>query len=338
MNRWSISKIGTGSVSQWLFRALIPCVLGVMTQIVGAQNISYPTHAVTIVVPFAAGGATDITARLIAEGLSKKWGQPVVVENKPGAGGNLGSESVMRASPDGYTLLLGVTGSHSINVSLYKKLRYDPRKDFKAITLATVFPNVIAVNNDIPANNLQELIALAKKNKGEYSYGSDGNGTGSHLGMELLKNQGGFDLTHIPYRGSAPMLIDLMSGEIQVGITGLPAAYPYAKAGKLKILAVTTVERFASAPEYPTVAEQGFPGFAAVPWSGFFVPKDTPDVLVDKISTDLREIMSDETAKQKIVAVGNEFVPTTPKQFQEFVDKEVAKWAEAVRISGVSIE
>jgi tripartite-type tricarboxylate transporter receptor subunit TctC len=333
MNQWNFSKNGV----------LTACVLGVVATVTAttakAQDVvPYPTRTVALIVPFAAGGATDITGRLIAEGLSKKWGQPVVVENRPGAGGNLGSEAVMRAAPDGYTLLLGVTGSHSINVSLYKNLRYDPRKDFKTITLATVFPNVIAVNNNVLANNLQELIALAKKGDTHYSYGSDGNGTGSHLGMELLKHRGGFDLTHVPYRGSAPMLIDLMSGEIQVGITGLPAVLPYAKAGKLKILAVTTAERFASAPDYPTVSEQGFPGFAAVPWAGFFAPKNTPDALVNKISFDLREIMSDPVVKQKIAALGNEFAPNTPQQFQKFVEEEIAKWAEAVRISDVTID
>ncbi|MNP99579.1 Tripartite tricarboxylate transporter family receptor [compost metagenome] len=289
-------------------------------------------------VPFPAGGATDITARLVAEGLSKKWGQAVVVENKPGAGGNVGSEYVARAAPDGYTLVLGVTGSHGINTSLYKNMRYDPIKDFEAITQATLYPNAIIVNNDVPANNLQELIALLKKPDGHYSYGSDGNGTASHLGMELIKNQGKFELAHIPYRGSSPMVTDLLGGQIQVGITGLPAVQAYAKSGKLKIVALTTADRFASAPDYPTVAEQGFPGFAAPPWSGFFAPKGTPKPLVEKISADMRDVMSDPKAKEKMIAAGSEFTPSTPEQFQAFVQKEIAKWAEAVKISGARID
>jgi tripartite-type tricarboxylate transporter receptor subunit TctC len=302
----------------------------------GTDN--FPTRPVTIVVPFPAGGATDLTARLVAEGLSKKWGQSVVVENKPGAGGNVGSEYVARAAPDGYTLVLGVTGSHGINTSLYKNMRYDPIKDFEAITQATLYPNAIIVNNDVPANNLQELIALLKKPDAHYSYGSDGNGTASHLGMELIKSQGKFELSHIPYRGSAPMVTDLLGGQIQVGITGLPAVQAYAKSGKLKIVALTTAERFASAPDYPTVAEQGFAGYAAPPWSGFFAPKGTPKPLVEKISADIREAMSDPKAKEKMIAAGSEFTPSTPEQFQAFVQKEIAKWAEAVKISGARID
>lgn len=324
-------------------------VLGMLAVLAGAAGLvaapafaqdagNFPTRPVTIVVPFPAGGATDITARLVAEGLSKKWGQAVVIENKPGAGGNVGSEYVARAAPDGYTLVLGVTGSHGINTSLYKNMRYDPIKDFEAVTQATLYPNAIIVNNDVPANNLQELIALLKKPDAHYSYGSDGNGTASHLGMELIKNQGKFELSHIPYRGSAPMVTDLLGGQIQVGITGLPAVQAYAKSGKLKIIALTTADRFASAPDYPTVAEQGFPGYAAPPWSGFFAPKGTPKALVEKISADMRDVMSDPKAKEKMIAAGSEFTPSTPEQFQAFVQKEIAKWAEAVKISGARID
>ncbi|EFF73261.1 Bug family tripartite tricarboxylate transporter substrate binding protein [Achromobacter piechaudii] len=324
-------------------------VLGMLAVLAGAAGLvaapafaqdagNFPTRPVTIVVPFPAGGATDITARLVAEGLSKKWGQAVVIENKPGAGGNVGSEYVARAAPDGYTLVLGVTGSHGINTSLYKNMRYDPIKDFEAVTQATLYPNAIIVNNNVPANNLQELIALLKKPDAHYSYGSDGNGTASHLGMELIKNQGKFELSHIPYRGSAPMVTDLLGGQIQVGITGLPAVQAYAKSGKLKIIALTTADRFASAPDYPTVAEQGFAGYAAPPWSGFFAPKGTPKALVEKISADMREVMSDPKAKEKMIAAGSEFTPSTPEQFQAFVQKEIAKWAEAVKISGARID
>ncbi|OZI71468.1 Bug family tripartite tricarboxylate transporter substrate binding protein [Bordetella genomosp. 12] len=317
---------------------LLAGVLGLSATAGALAQSTYPTRPVTIIVPFPAGGATDITARLVAEGLSKKWGQGVVVENRPGAGGNLGSEYVARAAPDGYTLVLGVTGSHGINTSLYKNMRYDPRKDFEPITQATLYPNAIVVNNDVPAKNLPELIALLKKGVVQYSYGSDGNGTASHLGMELLKNQGNFALTHIPYRGSAPMVTDLLGGQIQVGITGLPAVQAYAKSGKLRIIGLTTGERFASAPEYPTVAEQGFPGYSAPPWSGFFAPKGTPKALVEKISADMREVMADPAAKEKMIAAGSEFTPSTPEQFAAFLDKEIAKWAEAVKISGARVD
>lgn len=304
-----------------------------------AQDVAaFPNRPVTLVVPFPAGGATDITGRLVAEGLSKKWGQSVIVENRPGAGGNVGSETVARAKPDGYTMVLGVTGSHGINISLYKNMRYDPRTDFEPISQATLYPNAIVVNQDIPANNLQELIALVKQDPDKYSYGSDGNGTGSHLGMELLKHEGKFELQHIPYRGATPMVTDLLGGQIQVGITGLPAVQAYAKSGKLKIIALTTADRFASAPEYPTVAEQGFPGFNAPPWSGFFAPKGTPKELVEKISADMRDVMADPVAKEKIAASGSEFTPSTPAEFADFVNKEIAKWAEAVKLSGAQVD
>ncbi len=330
---------GAGAPLRRKVLALLACAAGIAAAPAFAQSAdTFPTRPVTIVVPFPAGGATDITARLVAEGLSKKWGQAVVVENKPGAGGNVGSEYVARAAPDGYTLVLGVTGSHGIDTSLYKNMRYDPVKDFEAVTQATLYPNAIIVNNDVPANNLQELIALLKKPDAHYSYGSDGNGTASHLGMELIKNQGKFEISHIPYRGSSPMVTDLLGGQIQVGITGLPAVQAYAKSGKLKIVALTTADRFASAPDYPTVAEQGFAGYAAPPWSGFFAPKGTPKALVEKISADMREVMSDPKAKEKMIAAGSEFTPSTPAEFQAFVQKEIAKWAEAVKISGARID
>jgi len=255
-----------------------------------------------------------------------------------GAGGNLGSETVARAAPDGHTLVLGVTGSHGINVSLRKDMRYDPRTDFEPITQATLYPNAITVNNTVPANTLQELIALIQKGDTQYAYGSDGNGTASHLGMELLKHRAGLDLPHVPYRGGTPMVTDLLGGQIQIGITGLPAVQAHAKNQRLKILALTTGERFANAPDYPTVAEQGFPGFAAAPWSGFFAPKDTPKPIVEKISADMRSVMSDPALKERIAAAGSAFTPSTPEQAKAFIAAEIAKWAEAVKISGARVD
>ncbi|HEY0295611.1 MAG TPA: tripartite tricarboxylate transporter substrate binding protein [Bordetella sp.] len=298
---------------------------------------AYPSHPVTIVVPFPPGGATDISARIVAEGLSKKWNQSVIVVNKPGAGGNVGSEYVAHTKPDGYTLLLGVTGSHGINVSLYPNLPYDPIKDFTPLTMATLYPNAIAVNPSVPAKNLQELIALLKKDGNKYSYGSDGNGTASHLGLEILKQRGQFPITHVPYKGSAPMLTDLMAGQIQVGITGLPAILPGAQSGKLRLIAITTADRFPGL-DYPTVAEQGFPGYAAAPWSGFFAPKGLSPELTAKISADMREVMSDPEAQKKILTVGSQFVPSTPEAFHDFLVDEIKKWGDAVKISGAKID
>jgi len=303
-----------------------------------AQDAPYPSHAVKIVVPFAAGGATDITARLIGEKLAKKWGQPVVVENHAGAGGNVGSDLVAKAKPDGYTLLLGVTGSHAINTSLMKSMPYHPLRDFEPLTLATVFPNAIVVNAKVPASTLPELIALLKANPTGYSYGSDGNGTASHLTMELLKARGGFSIVHVPYKGGAPMVNDLVGGQIQVGITGLPAVQPHVKAGTLKLIAITTATRMPASPDYPTIAEQGFPGFAAAPWAGFFAPKGTPAPIVAKLSADLVEVMQMPDVQQKMRELGSQLVPDSPAEFRKFVEDEIAKWAEAVKVSGASVD
>jgi tripartite-type tricarboxylate transporter receptor subunit TctC len=317
-------------------------VLGVLasgcwTPAFAGEPTAFPTHNVTIVVPFPAGGATDQTARIMAEGLSKKWGQSVIVDNRPGAGGMIGSEFVARSAPDGHTIVLGVTGSHSINTSLYAKMRYHPLKDFKTVTQATLYPNAIVVHPSVTASGLQDLLKLLKAAPDKYAYGSDGNGTASHLGMALILRKAGVQITHIPYRGSTPLVTDLIGGQILVGMTGLPAVMPFVNDGQLKLIAITTGERFASAPNLPTVAEQGFPGYSAAPWSGFFVPADTPQALVDKMSTDMREVMNDPTAREKIVSSGNEFTPSTPEQFREFVTREIDKWADAVKISGAKV-
>lgn len=216
----------------WLSATLLG--LGMTAQAWAESAASFPSRPVTIVVPFTPGGPTDIVGRSLGAALSKKWGQSVIIENRPGAGGDIGSAMVARAKPDGYTLILGVTGSHAINKWLYKSLPYDPQKDFEPVSLAVIYSNVIVANPNFPANNLQELIALAKKDPNKYSYGSDGNGTASNLSMELLKEQGKFKLVHVPYKGSSPMLNDVMGGTVPLGITGLPAAQPMIKAGGSK--------------------------------------------------------------------------------------------------------
>lgn len=295
----------------------------------------YPLRTVSMVVPFPAGGATDLVARLVAQKLSEKWRQQVVVDNRPGAGGNVGSEFVARAAPDGYTLLLGVTGSHGINTSLYKNMRFHPLKDFAPLTQAALYPNAIVVNNAVPAHNLAELIALLQPSDTGYNYGSDGTGTASHLGLEMLKQRAKFAITHVPYRGGALMLTDLIGGQIQVGITGLPAAQPFIKSGKLRLIAITTAERFSTAPDYPTVAEQGFANFAAPAWSAFFAPKNTSPALVEKISADLQAVMQDPEVKTKMLLAGSELRPGSPAQLQNFVASEIEKWAESIRVAGI---
>lgn len=305
---------------------------------VAAQTTDFPNKPVRIVVPFPPGGATDITARMVAEKLSTKWGQPVVIDNKAGAGGNVGSDLVAKSAPDGYNIVLGVTGSHSINISLYKKMPYHPLNDFEPLTQATIYPNAIVVNPQVPANNLSELIALLKKEPGKLSYGSDGNGTASHLGMEILKSKANVQLTHIPYRGSTPMITDLLGGTLMVGVTGLPAVQQHLKAGKLKMIAITTPQRAPGAPDYKTVAEQGFANFNAAPWAGFFAPKGTPKPVVDKLALDLADALKQADVVQKMNELGSTVVGNKPDEFRQFVTRQIELWAEGVKISGATVD
>jgi tripartite-type tricarboxylate transporter receptor subunit TctC len=318
----------------WLSATLLG--LGMTAQASAESAASFPSRPVTIVVPFPPGGPTDIVGRSLGVALSKKWGQSVIVENRPGAGGNIGSTTVARAQPDGYTLILGVTGSHAINKWLYKSLPYDPQKDFEPVSLAVIYSNVIVANPNFPANNLQELIALAKKNPDKYSYGSDGNGTASHLSMELLKEQGKFKLVHVPYKGSAPMLNDVMGGTVPLGITGLPSAQPMIKAGRLKVIGLTTAQDY-SGNHYPTIAGQGFPGYDIAPFSGIFAPKNTPPAIVAKISADMADVLNQPDMKDRMAKLGLKPMPTTPKQTAEFQAKQIEQWEKAVKISGASI-
>jgi tripartite-type tricarboxylate transporter receptor subunit TctC len=291
-----------------------------------------------MIVPFAPGGPTDIAARVIGEKLSARWSQPVIIDNRPGAGGNVGSDIAAKSAPDGYTVVLGVTGSHAINLSLMKQMPYHPLKDFEPLTQATIFPNAIAVHPDVPAKNLKELIELAKRQPGKLSYGSDGNGTASHLGMELMKSKSGLDMVHVPYKGSAPMLTDLVAGQVQVGITGLPAMQAHANARRIRLLAVTTSSRVPSNPDIPTVAEQGFAGFAAAPWAGFFVPRGTPRPIVDKLAADMIAVMQMPEVRERMAGMGSTIVASRPEEFRAFLEKEIQQWAEAVRISGAKAE
>lgn len=303
-----------------------------------AQTTDFPNKPVRIVVPFPPGGATDITARVVAEKLSAKWGQAVVIDNKAGAGGNVGSDLVAKAAPDGYNIVLGVTGSHSINISLYKKMPYHPLNDFEPLTQATIYPNAIVVNPQVPANNLPELIALLKKEPGKFSFGSDGNGTASHLGMEILKARAQVQLTHIPYKGSTPMITDLLGGTLMVGVTGLPAVQQHLKAGKLKMIAITTPQRAPGAPDYKTVAEQGFANFNAAPWAGFFAPKGTPKPVVDKLAQDLAEALKQPDVVQKMNELGSTVVGNKPDEFRQFVTRQIEMWADGVKISGATVD
>ena len=317
-------------------RILFALLIAAMSPVLAQDN--FPTKPVKIIVPFAPGGATDITGRLIGEKLQAKWGQPVVIENRPGAGGNIGANIVAQSAPDGYTLVLGVTGSHGINISLHKKMPYHPLKDFEPITQATVYPNAVVVHPNVPASNIQELMALARKEPGKYVYGSDGTGTGSHLTMALLAHKAGVQMQHAPYKGAGPLVADVMAQQLPVGVTGIVGVMSAYKAGKLKVLGVSSLQRSPAAPELRTIAEQGFPGFAAEPWSGFFAPKGTPRPIVDKLANDMIEAMRMPDVVKRMADLGTPLVASRPDEFRAYVANEIEKWAEAVRVSGATVD
>ena len=302
-----------------------------------AQADTYPAKPIRIIVPFPAGGATDIAARAIADKMSANWKQPVLVENRAGAGGNVGGDYVAKSAPDGYTLVMGITGSHAINISLYSKMPYDPVKDFEAITQVAVVPNVVVVHPSVSANTLADFIALAKRSPGKYDYASLGSGTAAHLGMELLKTTAGIYMVHIPYRGSAPAVADLIGGQVQVMMDGLPSALPHVKAGRLRALAVTSQRRSPAAPDLPTIAET-YPGFYADAWSGLFAPKGTPRAIVDKIAVEAKRILNLPDVRERFAALGAEPVGSTPAEFAQHVQREIAKWAVVVKQSGAKAD
>jgi tripartite-type tricarboxylate transporter receptor subunit TctC len=320
-----------------LFRYLASTLLVCLPLVAAAQASDFPNKAIRIVVPFPPGGATDAAARLVAVKMAEHWGQPVLVDNRAGAGGNVGSELVAKSPADGYTLVMGVTGSHAINTSLYSKMPYDPVADFVAISQVAVVPNVLVVHPSVPAKNLAELMALAKKEPGKLNYASLGNGTAAHLGMEMLKSEAGVDITHVPYKGSAPAVSDLLAGQVQMMVDGLPSALPHVKAGKLRAIAITSLHRAPSLPDLPTIAET-YPGFYADAWSGLFAPKGTPQPVVDKLSAEVQRILKLPEVREKLAALGAEPVGSTQAEFAAHVKKEIGKWAKVVKTSGAKVD
>jgi len=320
-----------------ILRHLASTLLVCMPLLAAAQASDFPNKAIRLIVPFPPGGATDAAARLVATKMSEQWGQPVLVDNRAGAGGNVGSDLVAKSPADGYTLVMGVTGSHAINTSLYSKMPYDPVADFVAISQVAVVPNVLVVHPSVPARNLAELVALAKKEPGKLNYASLGNGTAAHLGMEMLKTEAGVDISHTPYKGSAPAVSDLLGGQVQMMVDGLPSALPHVKAGKLRAIALTSLRRSPSLPDLPTIAET-YPGFYADAWSGLFAPKGTPPPVVDKLSTEVQRILKLPDVREKLAALGAEPVGSTQAEFTAHVKREIDKWAKVVKTSGAKVD
>ena len=304
--------------------------------VAGAQ--AYPSRPVKLVVPFPPGGSLDITGRLIAQRLTDMWGQAVVVENKPGAGGNIGADFVAKAAPDGYTILLGALSTHAVNPNLYAKMPYDAVRDFAPITLIATTPNVLVVNAATPVGNVREFIAWTKANPGKLAFGSGSNGSAGHLAGELYKVDTGTDAVHIPFKGGAPATQALLAGDTQFMFDNLANAMAQVKAGKLKALAVTTAERSTLVPELPTMAEAGLPGFDISTWYGLFAPAGTPAAIVAKWNADVTRILNTPDVRAKLMADGAEPAPDTPEQFAQMIARELAKYARIIKASGAKVD
>jgi len=317
-------------------RALLPAIPALLLAS-RARAAPWPDRPVRIVVSFTAGGTTDIIARIVGNLLSERWGQPVVIENRPGAGGNIGTEYVVRAAPDGYTLLVASVGPLAVNMSLYRTMPYDTRKDLAPISLLAGVPNILVVAPDFPARSVAELVALAKARPGSLSYGSTGVGTSSHLSGALLDSMAGIQTIHVPYRG-AVALNDLLSRRLDFMFATIPSVIEQIRGGKLRAMAVSSLQRSRSAPEVPAMAELGFPGFDASSWFGMAAPTSTPDEIVRKISADVAAILRRPEIERQMVDQGADPVGGTPAEFGAYIDSEIRRWSEVVRTAGATVE
>ncbi len=303
-----------------------------------AQPAAYPTKPIRIVVAYTPAGATDILARTIGQKLSEAWGQAVIIDNRPGANGNIGTEYAAKATPDGYTLLMVTAGTHGINPGLYRKLGFDAVKDFAPVSLVAMVPNVFVVNNAVPTKDLKEFIAYAKANQGKLNYGSPGNGSTAHLSMELFKSMTGIQMVHVPYKGSAGVLADLIGGQIVVTMDNMPPYVPQVKAGKIRALAVSPARRSPALPDVPTVAEAGVPGYDSGAWFGLVAPANTPKDLVAKLSRETARILKLADVSARLADLGAESVGGTPEQFSAHIKAEIAKWAKVIRDANVELQ
>jgi len=304
---------------------------------------TFPLKPVRIIVPFPAGGTTDIVARLVGVELQKIWGQPVVVENRGGAGGNIGADVVAKSAPDGYTMLMATVGTHAINLPLFEqnkqKMPFHPLNDFVAITNVAAVPNVMVIHPSVPVNSVSEFIAYAKARPGQVNMASSGNGTSIHLSGELFKSLTGVYMVHLPYRGSAPAVQDLIAGNTQVMFDNLPSALPHIRSGRLKALAVTSRERSAALPSVPTMEEAaGLKGFDATAWFGLLAPAGTPREIVNKVHQDVAKALALADMREKFAAQGAVPVGNTPEQFTAYIRGEIDKWTRVVKFSGAKVD
>ena len=299
---------------------------------------AYPAKPIKLIVPFPPAGSTDLSARAVAGKLQERLGQPVVIENKPGAGGNIGGDLAAKSPPDGYTLFVGTVGTNAINAGLYSKMPYDHLKDFAPVILLSKTPNVLVVNPALPVNSVQDLIRLAKSKPNEVTFASSGVGTSIHMSGELFKSMAGVQMTHIPYKGSGPMLIDLMSGQVNLAFDNLSAAIQHIKAGKLKAIATTGTVRPPSLADLPTMQEAGLAGYDSTSWNAIFAPAGTPRAVIDRLNRELDVILSSAETKKFFADQGAEAGGGSPEQLDAFVRAETAKWAKVVKDSGAKAD
>jgi len=314
-------------------RIFVAALAGLLSLAVQAQ--SWPTKPIRLVVPFAPGGTSSIVARSVAAEMSKGLGQEVYIENKGGGGGNVAMQDVARAEPDGYTLIIGHIGSLAVNPYMYDDLPFDTNRDFAPVSLLAKVPSIFVVHAEVPAKDLREFVALAKKHPGKLFYGSAGNGSAGHLAIEYLKLVAGIDIVHVPYKGTGPNLIDLVAGRTQATAAGTPPLLPHVRAGKLRVIAVGSPQRLSILPDVATVAEQGYPGFETTQWYGLNAPGKTPAAIIKRLADEAAKAARHPSVAERFAVDNAEAVGSTPQEYAEFIAKEQARWGEVVRKAGI---
>ena len=304
----------------------------------GACAQSYPAKPIRIVVPFPPGGPADILSRTIGQNLAESWGQQVVIDNRAGAGGNIGAEIVAKAPPDGYTLLMGFVGTHAINASLYRDMPFDPVRDFEPVGRVAMVTIILVVHPSVPVKSVKELIALAKARPGELTFGSPGNGTPQHLAGELFNTVAGVKMGHVPYKGAVPALTDLLGGRLSMIFSSMPPALPHVNSGKLRALGVTSATRSPAAPDVPTIAQSGLAGYEVINWYGVLAPAKTAQDIVAKLNAEIVRIMNLAAVKERLAAQGAETFTSSPTEFADTIRKETEKWAKVVKFSGARLD
>ncbi len=311
-------------------------LLAVVAFSVQAQG--YPGKPIRLVVPFAPGGSSSIVARSMAAEMEKSLGQPFVVDNKPGGGGNVAMQEVAKSDPDGYTLIIGHVGTLAVNPYMFSKLPYDVDRDFAPVSLLAIVPAIFVVHESVPAKDLREFVALAKKSPGKLYYGSAGNGSAGHLAMEYLKQAAGIDIQHVPYKGTGPNIIDLVAGRTQAASTGTPALMQHVKSGKLRAIATGTSKRLLALPDVGTVAEQGYPGFETSQWYGLNAPAKTPEAIIQRLAAEVAKATRSPAVRDRFAVDDAEAVSTTPAEYGAFIRKEQERWGKVVRAAGIKAD